>query len=76
MAMPLSIIAPDAFKKFALWACLGVGLKPKTSALICLVLGPEMRTMPIPPRPVAVAIAQIVSEVLGDMSDQPAVASY
>ena len=34
-----------------------------------------MRTIPIPPRPVAVAIAQIVSEVLGDMSDQPAVAS-
>ena len=71
--MPLSITSPLLDFISTNVASLGGSIVEVISLLIVSAWGPEILTIPMPPRPGAVAIAQIVSEskcVIAD-SDAP-----
>ena len=59
-ARPRSIGAPAASRKFATVAWRGHGRLPSRVSAMPRVVGPERRTMPIPPRPGGVAMAAMV----------------
>src|SRR5438132_10504432 len=59
--MPSSIISPRASAKRASVARRALGSLPMTSTARRGTAGPEMRTMPMPPRPAGVATAAMVS---------------
>src|SRR2546421_10968030 len=59
--MPSSSMPPRASRKAACLACRGTGSVPSTLCAMRVTAGPEMRTMPMPPRPGGVAMAAIVS---------------
>src|SRR6476620_9950824 len=59
--MPESIGRLIESKKLVAVACRGVRLRPNRPSMKCMRSGPEIRTIPIAPRPGAVATAAIVS---------------
>src|SRR5207248_9362566 len=66
-AKPSSIGSPCASAKRANSACRGAGRRPSTLCAISRARGPEMRTMPMPPRPAGVATAAIVSRTTSSL---------
>src|SRR5437763_5445488 len=59
--MPSSSSWPPASRNFISVACRGAGSCPRSTCAIRRTAGPEVRTMPTPPRPEGVATAAIVS---------------
>src|SRR2546428_2069628 len=59
--MPSSMTSPRASVKRASVARRGLGSLPLTSTAMRATAGPDMRTIPMPPRPAGVATAAIVS---------------
>ena len=56
-----SITSPSSSRKRAKRAWRGSGNLPSSCSLICGTVGPDIRTMPTPPRPGGVATAAMVS---------------
>src|SRR5262245_54944526 len=66
--MPSSITSPAASRKRASTALRGAGAALAIVAPTTAARDPEMRTMPMPPRPGGVAIAAMVSRATGTES--------
>src|ERR1700741_125983 len=66
--MPSSIRSPPVSLIRRSDAFLALGIRPVNACAIARTLGPERRTTPIPPRPVGVAIAAMVSRATSSFS--------
>src|SRR5581483_4311982 len=66
-ASPSSIASPWVSLKRENCAPRGAGSRPSRACATRATQGPEMRTMPMPPRPAGVAIAAIVSRLTSSL---------
>src|SRR6266699_4169225 len=66
--MPSSMRSPRASLIKHSDAFLALGSRPVSACAISRTLGPERRTTPIPPRPIGVAIAAMVSRATSSFS--------
>src|SRR5438445_10542994 len=66
--MPSSMRSPRASRIKHSDAFLALGSRPVKACAISRTLGPERRTTPIPPRPIGVAIAAMVSGATSSFS--------